>query len=165
MFQGQYQDAARIAAQMPAGISVRSRQECDLIGALSEYGVGNREAAQQTLQGLQTSLTPVALDALVGTVPYEMFAEVADDLGMGGLVEALQATRVEGRAHQYGTLSKAEIEVLQALTKNKTMVETASDLYLSPNTLKSHCRSIYAKLRAPSRGEALTTAHMLGLLT
>lgn len=165
LFQGQYEDAARIVAAMPAGISVRSRQECDLIGALSEHGMGNREAAAQTLQGLQASLTPVALDALVGTVPYEMFAEVADDLGMGGLVEALQATRVEGRAHQYGALSKAEIEVLQALTKNKTMVETASDLYLSPNTLKSHCRSIYAKLRAPSRGEALTTAHMLGLLT
>ncbi|WP_182141273.1 LuxR C-terminal-related transcriptional regulator [Schaalia sp. JY-X169] len=165
LFQGQYEDAARIAAQVPAGTSARTQQESELVAALAQYGMGNREAAQQTLQGLQASLTPVALDALVGTVPYEMFAEVADDLGMGWLVEALQATRVEGRAHQYGALSKAEIEVLQALTKNKTMVETASDLYLSPNTLKSHCRSIYAKLRAPSRGEALTTAHMLGLLT
>ncbi len=149
---------------MPEGISVRSRQETNLIAALAEYSLGNLEAAREKLEAIQNATTPVSMDALVGAVPYESFAEAADGLDLVGLSEGLKATRVESRAHRYGSLSATEVKVLAALAKNQTMAETARELYISTNTLKSHCRSIYAKLRAPTRSEALTAAQILGLL-
>jgi LuxR family maltose regulon positive regulatory protein len=38
------------------------------------------------------------------------------------------------------------------------------ELYLSHNTIHSHTRSIYRKLGASSRSEALTHARRLGLI-
>jgi LuxR family transcriptional regulator, maltose regulon positive regulatory protein len=40
----------------------------------------------------------------------------------------------------------------------------ARELYISVNTLKSHVKSIYRKLGAANRGEAIEAARRAGLL-
>ena len=61
-------------------------------------------------------------------------------------------------------LSKREQRVLRYLPTRLTTREIASELYISMNTLKSHLKSIYRKLDASSRGDAVARAKSLGLL-
>lgn len=96
--------------------------------------------------------------------PYEVLLAAAQSAELEGLVEALERIPVHARAQQYGTLTNAELEVLKALAEDKSLAETALSLFISVNTVKTHCRAIYSKLGAPSRAEALATARILGLL-
>jgi DNA-binding NarL/FixJ family response regulator len=52
-------------------------------------------------------------------------------------------------------LTAREIEVLRRLTRPLSLGEIASELYLSPNTIKTHTASLYRKLGARSRSEAV----------
>ncbi len=62
------------------------------------------------------------------------------------------------------SLAGRELEVLALLPLGLTTREIGDELFLSHNTIKTHLRSIYRKLGASSRREALTAAHRLGLL-
>jgi LuxR family maltose regulon positive regulatory protein len=61
-------------------------------------------------------------------------------------------------------LTERELEVLRHLEKGLSKREVASTLFLSYNTVHSHTRSIYRKLGASSRREAVDRAHEQGLL-
>lgn len=61
-------------------------------------------------------------------------------------------------------LSRREHEVLELMSGMLTTAEIAGELYLSPNTVKSHVRSILRKLGASRRGEAVRRARELRLL-
>jgi LuxR family maltose regulon positive regulatory protein len=61
-------------------------------------------------------------------------------------------------------LSKREMEVLRLLATDLTSNEMARGLVLSVNTVRSHIKSIYAKLDVHSRYEALARATELNLL-
>jgi LuxR family maltose regulon positive regulatory protein len=61
-------------------------------------------------------------------------------------------------------LSEREADVLQLLPSSLSSTEMASELSISVNTLRSHLKSIYAKLNAHSRYEAISRAKELGLL-
>jgi LuxR family maltose regulon positive regulatory protein len=61
-------------------------------------------------------------------------------------------------------LSEAELRVLRYLAGNLKAPEIASELCVSPNTVRTHLRHIYAKLGAHSRSEAVTRARELRLL-
>ena len=61
-------------------------------------------------------------------------------------------------------LSETEIRVLRYLPTNLSTPEIANELFVSPNTVKTHIRHLYAKLGAHRRGEAIARARTLGLL-
>jgi LuxR family maltose regulon positive regulatory protein len=61
-------------------------------------------------------------------------------------------------------LSETEIRVLRYLPTNLSTPEIANQLYVSPNTVKTHIRHLYAKLGTHGRGEAVARARTLGLL-
>jgi LuxR family maltose regulon positive regulatory protein len=61
-------------------------------------------------------------------------------------------------------LSGSEIRVLRYLPTNLSAREIASELYVSPNTVKTHMHHLYAKLGTHRRGEAVARARALGLL-
>jgi LuxR family maltose regulon positive regulatory protein len=61
-------------------------------------------------------------------------------------------------------LSPRETEVLRLLTTHLSHAEIAEELVLSVNTVRSHIKSIYSKLDAHSRMEAVERARELGLL-
>ena len=67
----------------------------------------------------------------------------------------------EASAHE---LSDAELRVIRFLPSNLKGPEIAAELFVSPNTVRTHLRHIYAKLDAHSRGEAVDRARELGLL-
>ena len=61
-------------------------------------------------------------------------------------------------------LSEREREVLTLLSGMLSTAEIASEMYLSVNTVKTHLRSIYRKLSAAHRGEAVRRARQLNLI-
>lgn len=82
--------------------------------------------------------------------------------------------RVEAR-HQLGApqpvapelvedLTDRELAVLRYLPSDMSQREIANELYVSLNTVKTHCRAIYRKLGTGERKAAVQTARDVGLL-
>ena len=63
-----------------------------------------------------------------------------------------------------GPLTERELAVLRLLPTKLSTREIARELYVSPNTVRSHVQAIYRKLQVNSRAEAVTQARQLGLL-
>jgi LuxR family maltose regulon positive regulatory protein len=61
-------------------------------------------------------------------------------------------------------LTEREREVLLHVSGMLNTAEVASTMYISINTVKSHLKSIYRKLAATHRGEAVRRARQLGLI-
>jgi LuxR family maltose regulon positive regulatory protein len=74
------------------------------------------------------------------------------------------ATSEETRPPMIEPLSPRETEVLRLLTTHLPHAEMAEELVVSVNTVRSHLKSIYGKLDAHSRMEAVERAKELGLL-
>ena len=75
-----------------------------------------------------------------------------------------QARSVTKEAPLLEALSEAELRVVRYLPGNLTAPEIAAELFVSPNTVRTHMRHIYAKLDAHSRSKAVERARELGLL-
>jgi len=90
--------------------------------------------------------------------------------GLGTLVEEARALRAE-LAKQHGSsipgasaLTGAELRLLPLLCTHLSFPEVATELALSPHTIKAQMKSIYRKLGASTRNQAVTRARELGLL-
>ena len=71
---------------------------------------------------------------------------------------------VEARAAGPSALTAAELRLLPLLSTHLPVPEIAAELFLSPHTVKSEMKSIYRKLGATSRTQAVTRSRELGLL-
>jgi len=63
-----------------------------------------------------------------------------------------------------GQLSQRELEVLKLMVEGKSNPEIAAELYLSPNTVKTHIRGIMNKLAVDDRVQAAVVALRAGLV-
>ena len=61
-------------------------------------------------------------------------------------------------------LSEREREVLEHVSALESTAEIATEMYISVNTVKTHLKSIYRKLSATHRGEAVRHARQFGVL-
>ncbi len=61
-------------------------------------------------------------------------------------------------------LTPKELEVLRLLATRLSRREIGERLYVSLNTVKTHQRAVYRKLRVEHRGAAVSRARELGLL-
>jgi LuxR family maltose regulon positive regulatory protein len=90
--------------------------------------------------------------------------------GLGTLVGEAQDVRARlakqrGRsAPGASALTDAELRLLPLLTTHLSFPEIATELFLSPNTVKTQANSIYRKLGVSTRSQAVTQARELGLL-
>ena len=79
--------------------------------------------------------------------------------------EARDHRAVRGTSRQTGDeLSEGEVRVLRLLASDLTQREIGAELYLSLNTIKSHTRSIFRKLGASTREQAVARARELDLI-
>jgi LuxR family maltose regulon positive regulatory protein len=90
--------------------------------------------------------------------------------GLGTLAGEAEALRAQlSKQHGPGTtgasaLTAAELRLLPLLTTYLSFAEIAAELVLSPHTIKTQAGSIYRKLGASTRSQAVTRARELGLL-
>jgi two-component system response regulator DesR len=61
-------------------------------------------------------------------------------------------------------LAAREQEVLELVATGATNREIASQLHLSPHTVKEHTSALYRKLEARNRADAVQRAQRLGIL-
>ena len=95
-----------------------------------------------------------------------LLARCPDPGFIGGLVPQLE--RSLATAHRRGDrrtdVTDRELDVLRLLAKGLSKREIAHELFLSYNTIHTHTRSIYTRLDATSRSEAVARARALDLL-
>ena len=72
--------------------------------------------------------------------------------------------RTTRRLHEADELTDRELDVLRLLDEGRTKRDIGRTLFLSYNTIHSHTKSIYRKLDATSREEALAQARELELI-
>lgn len=63
-----------------------------------------------------------------------------------------------------GQLSQRELEVLKLMVEGRSNPEIAAELYLSPNTVKTHVRGIMNKLAVDDRVQAAVVALRAGIV-
>jgi two-component system response regulator DesR len=89
----------------------------------------------------------------------------ANDVAMAVRMVGLGMTMFPPRAEQPSSLlTEREREVLDLIAAGLTNREIAERLYLSPHTIKEHTSTLYKKLRARNRAEAVQRAQRMGLL-
>jgi LuxR family transcriptional regulator, maltose regulon positive regulatory protein len=98
----------------------------------------------------------------------EEMAELGDSGRISALAEAVDDELDEAKARAgageiVARPSVAELAVLELLATDLPVREIARKLFLSPNTVRSHSRTIYRKLGVNSRAEAVARAEVLRL--
>ncbi len=84
-----------------------------------------------------------------------------------GQAEALRTRLSEERGTAIAgmsSLTAAELRLLPMLATHLSMPEIAAQMFLSRNTIRSQAMSVYRKLGASSRSQAVARCHELGLL-
>jgi LuxR family maltose regulon positive regulatory protein len=108
------------------------------------------------------------LDAVSSSPWVHELAEAAAASDIIHVFAPLTATPREREAALSGVvrpmLSPREREVLEELARGSTYADIAAALFVSENTVKTHVSSLYGKLAASRRSEALAVARNLHLL-
>ncbi len=121
-----------------------------LVQARAALNLGDSGAlARLLLSEARAQMTP----DLAGSAAQDML-EAAE--------AALQVTINQGGS--VAAITAAEMRVLQFLPSHLTLPQIGERVFLSGNTVKTHALSIYRKLGATSRDEAVTRARLLGLV-
>jgi LuxR family maltose regulon positive regulatory protein len=90
--------------------------------------------------------------------------------GLGTLVGEAQALRAQvakargASVPGASALTAAELRLLPLLSTHLSLAQIGAELFVSPNTAKTHAVAIYRKLGVGTRGQAVAQARELGLL-
>jgi LuxR family maltose regulon positive regulatory protein len=139
-----------------------------LLETAAALAAGERPAARR---GLQAALAVAErLDVLrpfaqAGPGVRELLVHQHGSFGARDSFAERALAAGAGHNAPHAALSERELAVLRLLPSLLSLGEIAADLTVSVNTIKSHVRSIYAKLGVSSRRLAVLAAHEQGLLT
>jgi LuxR family maltose regulon positive regulatory protein len=156
-------------------LSYLTQVEAHLLEAFACRGLGDerasREAAEQALNLAEPDrlILPFAMTGawrLLETGPRHGTSHAAL---VTDILDAVRGPGRNGRGQSASLpveeLSRSELRVLRYLPTNLTRREIAGELSVSPNTVDTHIRRIYAKLGAADRTAAVERARELRLLS
>ena len=173
---GDPEAAARALSNAPAeGATIRSDLELRLLRASIAVSRSSPQAPALVRQALAVAGRHGFVQTVVDTAPQLVEHLISDShlyprtKQLASLVTAsLEARKRTAPAPRQGApldpLTAAEIRVMEKLAERLTYAEMATELYLSPNTVKTHLHHAYMKLGATSRSSALKRATSLGIL-
>jgi DNA-binding NarL/FixJ family response regulator len=167
----------RYLAAYDADQAVRLAQRYEPHVALVDLFLGDESGGDLCKRLTEASpITNVLLMSGVGQIPVSSarslgafgfvpknwdVEEIADAARMVGLGMTVFAPSVTPAPN---TLSDREWSVLGLIAGGATNREIAEQLYLSTHTVKDHTRTLYRKLGARNRPEAILRAQRMGLL-
>jgi LuxR family maltose regulon positive regulatory protein len=154
-------------------VHVATTVEAQLLSALAHSELGDQRKAYAAVEAALALAEPERLvlpfvmtgaGSLLATMPRRDSAHAALltdilDVVNGAALEAPLPPSSGDRG-----LSPTELRVLRYLPTNLSRPEIAGDLSVSLNTVNTHVRNIYAKLRATDRSSAVQRARELRLL-
>jgi len=110
-------------------------------------------------------LYEAGIDGLfVKNSPPDVITQGIIKVSQGERVISEEAMKAIERVQSNGTLSKRELQVLNALAQGKNNKEIAEHLSLSPKTIDSHRTSLLRKMNVNSTAALLVNAIRSGLL-
>ena len=160
-------------AHVALGATLAARNEIEEAGKLLDRGLANLRARGQQLEIADALLVSAPVcRALQTPAPARAMLDEARVLlancrDPGVLSDRLvDVARTLTPAHRRiegdSDLTERELEVLRYLAKGLSKREIGKELFLSFNTIHSHTKSIYQKLRVSCRQDAITRAQELG---
>jgi LuxR family maltose regulon positive regulatory protein len=148
--------------------------EAGIVGALVADARGHPTRAVDLLadalrlavnEGIRRPFVTMSGSQLTGLFDRLSLLATDDPTVATGIVDDLRAAGRSPTPKTAGeSLSEREAEVLRYLPTMLTSAQIATELGVSVNTIKAHMRSIYRKLRAERRSEAVAHARDIGLL-
>jgi LuxR family maltose regulon positive regulatory protein len=148
--------------------------EADLLAGLAYRELGDQRAANQAAEralALAESdrlVLPFAVTGSAGLLEALPRHETAHAALLADILDVLHgsapAATEQSSLPPAEELSPGELRVLRYLPTNLSRPEIASELSVSPNTVSTHLRSIYAKLQVRDRSSAVQRARELRLL-
>jgi LuxR family maltose regulon positive regulatory protein len=146
--------------------------DASLLDALAREQLGDRRASEASVEhALELAepegvILPFVLMGVGELLERHPRHETAHATLLSEVLDVLAGPARPGRpsAPLREELSDAELRVIRYLPSNLKAPEIAAELYVSPNTVRTHLRHIYAKLDAHNRREAVDRARALGLL-
>lgn len=141
-----------------------------LLFAAAQYDLDNPTPADVALDRslllAASHSTRIAFLLIPGSTLHHMLDRAADrnqPPAVHVLLEEMRTLRVVPTGASLEPLSERELDVARHLFEDKTVSQIASDLFISTNTVKTHVRSIYRKLAANNRRDAVRRVRELGL--
>jgi LuxR family maltose regulon positive regulatory protein len=148
--------------------------EAQLLAGLAHRQLGDQRAANQAVERALALAEPDRLvlpfamtgsRELLEVLPRHETAHAALLADILDVLHGSSATPQEHPAPLAEELSAGELKVLRYLPTNLTRPDIAAELSLSPNTVGTHMRNIYAKLQVRDRSSAVHRARELRLLS
>jgi LuxR family maltose regulon positive regulatory protein len=172
------EEAVKVLAPVLEGGEDAARLRTDsiealLLDAVAREELGDAPAAQRSLDRAldlterEGIVLPFALAPIRELLEGRPLHKTAHPTLLSEILDLLSgsSTRPRGEvARLREELSEAELRVLRYLPSNLKAPEIAAELFVSPNTVRTHLRHIYSKLDAHSRREAVDRARELGLV-
>jgi LuxR family transcriptional regulator, maltose regulon positive regulatory protein len=149
--------------------------EANLLAALAHHELGEQRAASAATE---RALALAEADRLV--LPFAMTGslelleamprhETAHAALLADILDVMRGSSAspgdESLPAKIEQLSPSELRVLRYLPTNLSRPEIASELSVSVNTVNTHVRNIYAKLKAQDRSSAVRRARAMRLLS
>jgi LuxR family maltose regulon positive regulatory protein len=147
----------------------RTAADIQLIRAGIESARGNRSASDTSADRAFVTMARTGSRAGLQRISAATLATLASralDRTQSAEVSALLNRIVEsttGQEDRVEPLSPRERLVLAQVQRGLTVAAIAAELYISPNTVKTHLRRLYRKLDVSTRDEAIRAARSLGL--
>ncbi|MGM7698620.1 LuxR C-terminal-related transcriptional regulator [Microbacterium sp. A84] len=146
----------------------RMRLEAMLITAVAELRLGLQRKSEETTRHAFSSLVELQLATPLAKIPRSdlelLIANARIDTADPAIAALLRVPDLFASVGPNEELSETELRVLMKIAAEKTTEKTARSLFISPNTVKHHLKSIYRKLGAGSRQEAFDIAVTRGLI-
>ncbi|WP_244175831.1 LuxR C-terminal-related transcriptional regulator [Microbacterium oxydans] len=165
LVEGRATDASRLLAQTRLEPETpRERAEAAAVQAAALHHTAGVAAARRAVESLAIQSADRELSTPLTLLPPEDFAflrGVLAEEGRGSLPAAAVLPSTSDRPR----LSSRERVVLRELMTGASLRTIAADLNVSPNTLKTQVRSIYRKLDAANRADAVEKAAAYDLLS
>ena len=148
--------------------------EAHLLAGLAHRELGDQRAASQAAEralALAESdrlVLPFAMTGSAGLLEALPRHETAHAALLADILDVLHGSSPKAKEQSSSPpaeeLSPGELRVLRYLPTNLSRPEIAGELFVSPNTVNAHIRSIYAKLGVGDRSSAVRRARELRLL-
>jgi LuxR family maltose regulon positive regulatory protein len=163
------EDAIRDCEALGDAHCKRTAVDIQLLRAAIELGRGNFVVSDVSADRAFVTLGRTGARMALRSIPVASLCVLATRAGsrrhspeVSQLLDMIVDTTA-GSHREVQTLSPRERLVLAQVQRGLTVAAIAAELYISPNTVKTHLRRLYSKLGVSTRDEAIRAARALGL--
>ncbi|MDQ6845448.1 MAG: response regulator transcription factor [Bacteroidota bacterium] len=116
-----------------------------------------KEESSSTITDMVLNLWENGAGPISPSIAYKILQMIQNNSGEKRIKDHLPG-------EDFFLLSEREKEILQLTCKGYDYKEIASQVYVSPNTVKKHISNIYYKLHVSSKAQAMRIAYLRGLI-